>query len=200
VNNPEKQSKISLYLIIGLPLIGVILTTLYYLYVTSAGVQLGTKNNGVLITPPKMISEITLQDSDAKPYQWLQPEKKWAFLVVGRKECDQACQQKLYQTRQIRKALGKHSLRIENVYLNLDSTLTDETGQWLAKEHPKVKILNTQGDRAIAWFAQEEPRLDLFSAADFYLVDPQGWVMMYYTDKHDYKKVIKDIKFLLNNS
>lgn len=200
MNNQEKQNKITLFLIIGIPLIGVLLTTLYYFYVTDQGLQLETNNKGILITPPKQITDIVLHDVAGKPYQWLQPEKKWVFLIVARKDCDDVCQKKLYQARQIRKALGKYSLRIENIYLNLDASLSDETSEWLSKEHPEIKVLATENGKAEAWFSQQEPRLDLMQTANFYVVDPAGWVMMYYTDAHDYKAVIKDMKFLLSNS
>lgn len=184
----------------GLPLIGILLTTAYYFYVTREGIHLESKNQGILIAPPKMITDIPLSSSEGKKYQWLQPEKKWVFLVVAGKECDQACQKKLYLTRQIRKALGKYSLRIENIYLDLDSSLSDETRQWLAKEHPEVKVIYTEDEKAKAWAVQQDPHLDLLQTANFYVVDPAGWVMMYYTDAHDYKAVIKDMKFLLSNS
>jgi hypothetical protein len=34
----------------------------------------------------------------------------------------------------------------------------------------------------------------------YLLIDPNGWLMMYYQPEHDYKAVIKDLKFLISNS
>jgi hypothetical protein len=34
----------------------------------------------------------------------------------------------------------------------------------------------------------------------YFIVDPEGWTMMYYRDQQDGKEVMADLKFLLTNS
>ena len=38
------------------------------------------------------------------------------------------------------------------------------------------------------------------NSAQWFLVDPAGWVMMRFSDDLPYKEVIRDMKFLLKNS
>jgi len=42
--------------------------------------------------------------------------------------------------------------------------------------------------------------LDDKEAHQFYLVDPRGYLMMYYTPEQNYKEIIRDLKFLLTQS
>jgi cytochrome oxidase Cu insertion factor (SCO1/SenC/PrrC family) len=194
------SNKTSLYLILGIPLIGIILTTAYYFYITSKGVQLETQNQGMLISPPKSITGVELQNSDGTKHVWYNGESMWTFMVVGSADCDEKCQQKLYLVRQIRSGLGKYSLRINTVYLTLDKNLTVDTAEFLAKEHPHTQVLSADAEKLTALFKSQSPMLDAINSANFYVVDPAGWVMMYYTSEHNYKDVNKDMKFLLKNS
>lgn len=195
-----RSNKISILLIIAIPLLGVVITTLYYFWVVNYNIKLGSTNVGTLIAPPKQIGDITLLQENHETYRWNSKGDKWTFLVVGLDECDDDCRQQLYLTRQIRLALGKYMPRIEDTYLSLNGTVSEETRHWMQQEHPQLQLLTTDSDVARAWFQQKEPQLDLLNSATFYVVDPMGWVMMYYTPEQDYKAVIKDMKFLLKNS
>lgn len=193
------SNKLSLYLILGFPIIGILLTTIYYFYVASASVELGTHNAGELIRPPKNINEISLQ-RNGEAWQWDVTSGQWTFLVVGGSQCDQACQEQLYLARQIRLAMGKHMPRIAHVYLNLDEGMDGALTSLIEDEHPQLHVIHAKRDEALNWFAREEPKLDLLEDISFYLVDPAGWVMMYYHSEHHYRDIISDVKFLVKNS
>lgn len=193
------SSKLSLYLILGIPTIGILLTTLYYFYVVGTGIELGTHNAGELIRPPKNINEISLQ-KDGEARQWDITSGQWTFLVVGGGQCDEACQEQLYLARQIRLAMGKDLPRIDHVYLNLDEGIDEAMTSLIEDEHPQLKILYADREEALSWFAREEPKMDLLQGISFYLVDPAGWVMMYYHSEHHYRDIISDVKFLVKNS
>lgn len=195
----KENNKISLLLIIGIPIIGILLTTLYYFYVVNDGEQLGGHNQGMLISPPKQIDLLPLTML-GESYQWANKERKWTFLVVGSSSCDQTCADKLYLTRQIRAAMGKYQLRLENAYLSLDGHINEAAQAFFVQEHPKLRVINSVQSEVEQWAVNAEPALDMLSGANFYVVDPNGWVMMYYTDEQSYKEVIKDMKFLLKNS
>lgn len=195
----EKNSKTSLYLILGIPLFGILATTLFYFYITGQGIKMDTINQGQLITPPKLITHLHLQTVDGAEYVWPQSDK-WTFLVVGKAECEHECLKKMYLTRQIHTAIGKESPRINMVYLNTEPSLTNTTAGLLAKDYAHFTILQADASQVTAWATQEAPKLDMLQSANFYVIDPTGWVMMYYTDAQDYKAVIKDMKFLLSNS
>lgn len=189
----------SLYLILGIPLLGVLLTTAYYFYIKAEGIHPATMNKGILITPPKSITKLELTGQN-KPYQWDVQSGRWTFLVVGKRACGDTCKQQLYMTRQTRAALGKYMGRISHIYLDLDQTLTAEDKAWMAAEHPQLQVISAPAQQAENWFRAAEPALDILQPGRFYVVDPAAWVMMYYTPEHDYKQIISDMKFLLKNS
>ena len=194
------SNKITLPLIIGIPLLGLVLTTLFYFFVTSYGISLGTQNEGVLVTPPKQMSELQALDRQGQPYRWNDHQGHWTFVVAGTADCDAACQEKLFFVRQTHKALGKGAPRVRTVYLSLGSAVSPETADLLAREYDRFEVVTVAGDNAGAWFSKQPPALDVQHVVRFFVVDPAGWMMMYYTDVHDYKSIIKDMKFLLKNS
>jgi hypothetical protein len=131
------------------------------------------------------------------------------LLVVQRGEvCDAICQQQLYQTRQIHLALGKDFNRVGRVVLSNTApkavTVIPEAAQgsstaslsdWLAQEHVGVTALTVSSDR----LSTLTPEV-LESPAQWYVVDPAGWIMMRVSDDLYYKDVISDLRFLLKHS
>lgn len=192
-------SNIQLILIFAIPMIGVVLMTAYYFYVTEYKVHTDTHNYGVLIHPPKQSLDVSFTQEGTKA-QFANHDERWTFLVAQQGSCEQECQKKLYLTRQIKEALGKYSARVQNVYLNIGAEqLPLATATLLDEEYKKHKIFSADATEVLSWFEKSEPKLKL-DEADFYVVDPRGWVMMYYTSDNTYKQVIKDMKFLLKNS
>jgi len=183
----------------GIPVAGILLTTLYYFYLVNSGQKLGTHNNGALINPPLPLQELLLKH-DGKEHTWYQPENKWSFVYFGYGQCDKICQDKLYLMRQIRAAMGKYSLRLDNVYINLDPAMTPETASFIKEEHPLLKVLEANEPEVKEWAQKNKLSIDLKKDANFFVADPAGWMMMYYTDEQNYKSVIKDMKFLIKNS
>jgi hypothetical protein len=131
------------------------------------------------------------------------------LLVVQRGEnCDAICQQQLYQTRQIHLALGKDFNRVGRVVLSDTAptavTLTPEAGQgvagvslseWLAQEHVGMTALTVSSERLSTLVPEV-----LASSAQWFVVDPAGWIMMRVSDDLYYKDVISDLRFLLKHS
>ena len=197
-----RANKFSLYLILGIPTLGILLTTCYYFYLVNNAVEVDTFNSGQLITPPKKIIDIPLRNEKSQSnYDWLAKEDRWTFLVVGGSSCEEACLEQLYLIRQIRAAMGKYQFRLDNTYLNIEGDLGPETKTMFKQEYPQLQLLSTSNkSQALDWFSKEEPKLDLVAGAQFYVVDPHGWVMMYYGEDNDYKQVIRDMKFLLKNN
>ena len=158
---------------------------------------LGTKNNGVLIKPPRAISELPLTLADGEKFEFAKQPKHWNLLIPVLAHCDNQCQQNLYLTRQIHIALGKDSDRVRR-YLIATQWPLDAEFETLLQQHPNVQILHVDERAFAAYFAQS----NLQPARDqkYLLLDPAGWLMMVYNPQHDGKAVIKDLKFLLSNS
>lgn len=158
---------------------------------------LGTKNNGVLIRPPRPIAELPLQTAEGEPFDFAKQPKQWSIVIPVAAHCDEKCQQTLYITRQIHVALGKHSERVRR-YLIATAFPLDNEFETLLKQHPKLEVLRADSAAFANYFTQSN--LQPLQNHQYLILDPDGWFMMYYDPVHDGKAVLKDLKFLLTNS
>jgi hypothetical protein len=155
------------------------------------------------------VSDVVFQHEGVAETLWQDLPAKWRLLVVQRGDvCDAICQQQLYQTRQIHIALGKNFNRVGRVVLSDTAptavTVTPEAewgspatslSDWLAQEHVGMTALTVPSDRLSALTPEV-----LASPAQWYVVDPAGWIMMRVSDELYYKDVISDLRFLLKHS
>lgn len=158
---------------------------------------LGTRNHGTLLQPPQAIADLPLRTTDGTPFDYAALPKQWNIVLPVEAHCDERCQQMLYTTRQLHVALGKYADRVRRFLITPDYPLDAEFEKLLA-EHPKLTVL--VADRA--QFDQYFGRAGLQPLRDrqYFIVDPDGWTMMYYPDQQNGKEVMADLKFLLGNS
>jgi cytochrome oxidase Cu insertion factor (SCO1/SenC/PrrC family) len=201
VSKETRNSRMVLLLIAGLPVTMILLATWLWVYVVDGEIDIvqimGTANRGQLLEPPLPLQDQTLLLASGEPFQLLEElDPKWKILIPGASECAAACEQALYYTRQIHTAMGKYQGRIERLYLLPNAAVAQRRADVLAAGHPKLKVLYT-ADSAV--LAISSARADGVVPA-YYLVDPQGWIMMYYRGDTDGKDVMADLKFLIKNS
>lgn len=179
----NENSLPTLLMILGFP-IGIILLSTFVFF-TGIGAPDGTKNEGDLVHPARALRESNIAFSVPAD----QHKPLWTLVQIEAADCDQACVDNLTYSRQMHKALGR---RTPGLRRQLWSSSKLYSG--LAAEHPKLEQLTLPEATSIAALTKGLP------AARYYLVDPQGFLMMTYSDKHDYKQMIKDLKFLLTQS
>lgn len=193
--NPAR-ARLLLLLLMLIPIGVVLLATL--VFYTRIGLPAGTRNKGTLISPPLQINEISPQNLQGTPYQFRESkEQLWTFLVVHPAQCDDTCRQQFWEIRQTRVALGKYMDHIQRVWLVTDGRIDEDTARWLKQEHPDIAVLVAGQDRWQQWLQQSAAGQASQGRARFYLVDPRGFLMMYYSADDTYKDVITDMKFLL---
>ena len=189
-----------LYAIVGIPLIVIALSSLLYWLADSRRVDLGTVNNGELIIPPLQFAEAELKTLQGAPYLFGDLEPKWMFLVIGDQACQNACERMLYLARQSLVALGKRMNRVRLGYLSYENAIGPALQQRLIAEYPGIeRIALNQG--ALQQLLGDTPQLP----NSFYVVDPQGWLMMrYQADDLEQaalndlgKAIVKDMKRLI---
>ena len=213
MRSQRRRSRLVLILIAGIPLSMMFGATALWWAVEQGHVDVlgsvGTANHGELIDPPRSVKDVVFQHEGVAETLWQDLPTKWRLLVVQRgKNCDAICQQQLYQTRQIHLALGKDFNRVGRVVLSDTApktvTVTPEAEQGdagvslsegLAQEHVGMTALTVPLERLSA-LAPEV----LASPAQWYVVDPAGWIMMRVSDDLYYKDVISDLRFLLKHS
>jgi cytochrome oxidase Cu insertion factor (SCO1/SenC/PrrC family) len=159
---------------------------------------LGTRNNGVLISPPLPLKDLTIQTASGEAFDYSALPARWTVLIPVGSSCDAQCQQTLYLTRQIHIALGKNADRVRRFVLSTAYPL-DAEFEKLLQQHPNMEVLKTD-PAAFAQFFARAGSLQPLQNHLFFLVDPQGWVMMYYSPEHGGKAIMTDIKLLLANS
>lgn len=197
----HKQSRLALFLIIGTIAAVIIASTLLFTATQKGWVDLpallGTRNNGALISPPKAIADLPLQDEGGAAFDYAAQKKRWTLLVPVAARCDDACEQALYLTRQVDIALGRESSRVRRYLIATEFPLDPAFTRLLREQHADLQILRAPAG-TFERFVQgiggdgEPPR--------YYVVDPYGWLMMYYTAQHDGHALLADLKFLVKNA
>ena len=209
------RNRLVLLLIAGIPVTMILGATWLWYFVVRGDLDLisvlGTANRGALIEPPRQIDDAELLDQNGAAIRYPELGRKWTMLVPGAGGlCDTICEGKLYLTRQLHVALGKEYNRLARLYLSESraadtelavNVLSDQRpapasfAALLAGEHRGLEALTVgPGDfeRMFAEFRRDP--------STWYLVDPDGWIMMSYNNEINYKEVIADLKFLLKNS
>lgn len=200
MNNPGANNRMVVLLIAGLPLVMLLAATWLWYYVSSGKLDLidllGTANRGTLLEPPRQLNDLSLRDGQGREVLIPDPaDPTWTMLIPVAVGCDEACRQTVYYTRQIRTAMGKYTNRIDRVYLAIDADAVFP--EVLRTENPKLKIVYTPSPE---WMQLLKGNTFQGEAPAYFLVDPAGWLMMYYRADDDGKDVMADLNFLLKNS
>ncbi|HQQ74252.1 MAG TPA: hypothetical protein PK031_03795 [Pseudomonadales bacterium] len=187
------RSRYLLLILMLIPIAVVLMAS--FVFFTGIGMPEGTRNKGVLIIPPQQINDIDLlnQQGTKQKVEWIK-ESDWTFLIAHPANCDESCREKFWENRQTRVALGKYQGHIRRVWLVTEGRIDEQTQEWLLREHKDMQLLFVNGE---AWQKLLQQSVVDQNAAQFYLLDPRGFVMMYYTKEQTYKDVIVDMKFLL---
>jgi hypothetical protein len=218
-SHAESQSRLILLLIAGTPVVIILAASWLWYFVIQGNLDLvgsiGTSNNGKLVTPPRQIEQVSFRDDTGVPFVWADLERRWTMVIVNRgQECDAACERRLYFTRQVHIALGKEFNRVQRIFINdrpiASSTVAvpesdlpgwpkqlqgDSLAEYLTIAHQGLVPLAVSSDVVLAQFPELEE-----NAAQWFLIDPAGWIMMSFDDSLDYKAVMADLKFLLKHS
>jgi cytochrome oxidase Cu insertion factor (SCO1/SenC/PrrC family) len=149
----------------------------------------GRTNYGELVAP-RPLPNVTLRRLDGRPFAPADLRGKWVLLHADAAACGAACQEKLFQMRQVRLAQGTNMDRIERLWLVLDAG------------EPPPRIARLYEGAVIARAAPEV--LAALPAAEVrdhvFLVDPRGNVMLRFPPHANPKRMIQDLERLLKYS
>jgi hypothetical protein len=169
-------------------------------------------NHGELVEPPVPLPDLALPAStgagdaptaDAPrasapranaPRSFL--KGKWTLLYLGAGDCAAGCRTDLYNTRQVRAALGADRERVQRVFLAEGACCDLE---WLRVQQPDL-ITVQAGVEAAPLTAILEHAGRSTPADRVYLIDPLGNLMMCYAADSRPKGMLEDLKKLLRLS
>ncbi|CAN0600178.1 unnamed protein product, partial [Ectocarpus sp. 12 AP-2014] len=212
---PVKGSgRLTLLLIAGIPVIMVLASSWLWFFVANGQLDLvsalGTSNRGDLVSPPRQVMEAGWSGPSGEAFDPLEGgTPRWVMVIPqASADCDALCESRLYETRQIHQALGKELGRVRRVLITPADALNLSV-EALSDDRPLpadfAAYLATEQRGLTRWQSSAESFSEMFpelgqQAESWYLMDPNGWVMMRYDDSIDYKDVISDLKFLIKNS
>ena len=195
MNTELNRNRLVLLMIAGIPVMIIFAATWLWYYVASGRLDivgvLGAANQGALLDPPLALEELSPVAAAGEAFQARSGPPLWRILLPVPDGCDAQCRDLLQYTRQIHTAMGKYSNRIERVLLS--SAPVDEQ---LSADYPGLKLLYTSASSMEALVAAGSGE----ASADYFVVDPAGWIILSYAADADGKDIMADLKFLLKNS
>ncbi len=155
-------------------------------------------NHGVLISTVRALSAVSLPQVLPAPAAAAKTpalfRDQWSLVYVGSGACEADCRQGLFVMRAARLALNNDMTRVAQVFLVTGDCCARE---FLAREHPGLRVLDAQG-------AAAEPLLRAFGAEDrahaLFVVDPLGNLMMRYDARQNSRGLLEDLQKLLRLS
>ena len=209
------HGRMILLLIAGIPVTVILAASWMWYFVANGRLNvvgvLGTSNRGALVQPPRQAMDAGWLNARSEPLDVAAFGAPYWTIVVPQAAalCAAGCEQRLFTTRQIHQALGKERGRVRRMLVtsadgDLElgfSALSDgrplpaNFAAYLHSEQRGLSVWRT----SLSAFAGLFPELGA-APRSWYLMDPNGWVMMRYDSTVDYKDVIADLKFLLKNS
>lgn len=174
----------------------------YIIFYTGLGMPAGTINNGDLLSPPQLITDLPLQTMENTDWDFDAQPKKWRLLIPGYRECAEQCKKNLYLTRQVHIRLAEKSARVERLYLllNNQNQITQSTADFLATEHPYVPVVKVAEQDFKSLLARTDIPANALVEGRYFLMDQEGFIMMSYTPQHEGKELLEDIKRMLKYS
>lgn len=150
----------------------------------------GSVAHGILLSQPRTLPTgvMILPDGTTADFGG-----KWSLLYVGRGDCDDACRETLYRTRQVRRALGKEMSRVQRYFI---STSGAPNAGFLAADHPGLLVLPdglSSRDTVLATLGE-------FAEGDVFVADPLGNVVLRFPAGAAMKDMHEDLALLLKAS
>ncbi len=169
--------------------------------------SVGTTNRGELIVPPVAFETLELTNQDQQQIAADSLKKKWWMVYVMPENCDQSCDNSLYQIRQIHAALGPEQNRVSTMLITTHP-LNDKYQALVDEEFSEFTVAYAESDDLADWFTTTDNKpLQTRQSGYIYLVDTMGAVFMYYPTYVDEQEsilkgrdMLKDLKKVLKLS
>ncbi|NNG14338.1 MAG: hypothetical protein HKM22_04190 [Gammaproteobacteria bacterium] len=156
-------------------------------------------NFGELVTPVRALENLQLETIDNKAFTEKDLQDVWTLFYIDSADCNEQCQENLYEIRQSRLGMGGEKERIQRVMLLTDSSKLDAMKP-LLDEHFGMKVVTANDLPTVLKNFEFEKEAPASSAQRVYLVDPRGNLMMRYKAEQGPRDLVKDLGRLLKYS
>jgi hypothetical protein len=151
----------------------------------------GQLNYGELLEA-RPAREIVGTLSDGGKFRLSDYHGRWLFLAADAGDCEDACQHKLYATRQARTIQGREQERVVRVWLQ--ATQAPSLAPQLLAQHPGLVVARVDPAEWEGLPGATGPTRNI------YLIDPLGNSVLRYPADPDIKGMAKDLERLLRAS
>ncbi len=175
--------------------LGPLLGAFLWYYGLNAKLVPGQINNSPLIDPPVTLEEFSNPKHGDVPITLADLKRKWTIVHIVNQRCNQDCETFLYNTRQVRLAVGRHANRISRVIMTEDPELIE----WMRQDHPDAALIMA-AENGIEDQLDSVIKTPENGSGHALLIDPLGNVMMAIPNDLPPKLLLKDLKKLLKLS
>lgn len=152
-------------------------------------------NKGEILNPIVDIASLKLTDEKGEIIPRDSLTYKWRFISFVGSDCDDACNKRLLDSRQVYRTLGKDRHRILRVIVHL-APANEALKMLIETEYSDALIMNGDANTINAAFGGTS-KLD---ENEVYIMDPMGNIMMRFTQDQPMKDFQYDVKKLLKAS
>jgi cytochrome oxidase Cu insertion factor (SCO1/SenC/PrrC family) len=164
----------------------------YLVFFTDFKKEDGGTQKGKIISPVISLGELEVYDIKNDTVSSI--NDKWTLVFFVESECNQFCEDKLYEVRQIRLALGKDRDKVDRLLVSRKI----QSWEAFSDSFNGQKYIDPKSkdyERLVKKF-EEYPKFD---TSGTYLIDPFGFLMMKYKLDANPMGTIKDIERLIRN-
>jgi cytochrome oxidase Cu insertion factor (SCO1/SenC/PrrC family) len=179
-----------LMLVFGLPMI-----FSWVLYYNPDLLPGGRSNKGELIQPVRPIPDQLYQTMEGGSFSKDNLQGYWTLMLSAGTQCGDACQQRIYDMRQIRKAMAEHHSSVQRLVVMSTLTIEEALRQFM-QDYTGTTVLI--GDSTSLAPLHQQMALDSKTSEGYlYLIDPVGNMMMRYHPQQPAAEVLSDMELLL---
>lgn len=158
-----------------------------------------TVNYGELVSPVRAMENLQLETTDNKVFTEKDLQGVWTLFYIDSADCNEQCQENLYEIRQSRLGMGGEKERVQRVMLLTDSSKLDAMKP-LLDEHYGMKVVTANDLPTVLKNFEFENEASAVTAQRVYLIDPHGFLMMRYKAEQGPRDLVKDLGRLLKYS
>ena len=198
VNNPIANSKRNPYTVWFVVIAFIAPVVLAYIMFFFVDVK-SFVNHGEILKPIVHIASFKLKDENNEIIPQDDLTYKWRLISFVGKDCDEQCETRLFDTRQIHTLLAKDQHRLMRMFVHLEPA-GDSLIKLIEQSHPNVIHVNGDADTIIDALGANVREGAGIMNNETYIMDPMGNVMMRFTQDQPNKEFLYDLKKLLKAS
>lgn len=168
------------------------------LYFRPGWFPLHPNNHGTLVQPPRKLKIYPLNEPiTGKQLSETYFSGKWTIVYISPPDCSASCKATLYATRQVRLATGDAMRRVQRLDIVMGKP---KHPSYLQNSDPDMTVVDASTPQGRAFVREFTHGTGSTVGSTIYLVDPRGFLMMYYPARGSAQGLLKDLLHLLQGN